>query len=138
MQRQRQRPRHREPAPAPVTSEPGLPEGAIARARAAAERGEAEAAHPGSIHVTVRTTASRTSGVVQLVATPDTPIADILERACDDLGIEDRRRYTLVANGEVLADGGRPLGEITGEHTDGQVRMRLVRRPEAGAPARAD
>ncbi len=137
MQRQRQRPRHREPAPIPVAAEPGQPEGAIAQARATAARREAEAADPGSIHVTVRTTASRTSGVVQLVATPDTPVADILERACDDLGIEDRRRYTLVANGEVLGDSSRPLGEITREHIDGQVRMRLVRRPEAGALARA-
>ncbi len=135
MQRERQRPPRREPAPGPGVTEHGTAPGPIARARAAAERPAAAGSAPDSIRVTVRTTASATSGVVELVATPDTPVQEILDRACDDLGIQDRRRYTLVANGEVLGDSRRPLGEITGEHTDAQVRMRLVRRPEAGARA---
>jgi hypothetical protein len=90
------------------------------------------AAEPAGIEVAIRTTTSRTSNVVRMVATPDTPIAEIMTEACASLDLIDRRRYVIVANGEVLADGGRPLGDVVREGQDTALEMRLVRKPEAG------
>ena len=104
-------------------------------AHRASASANAIAAEPAGIEVAIRTTTSRTSNVVRMVATPDTPVAELMTEACASLELADRRRYVLVANGEVLADGGRPLGDVVREGQATALEMRLVRKPEAGAPA---
>ncbi len=104
-------------------------------AHRASASADAVAAEPAGIEVAIRTTTSRTSNVVRMVATPDTPVAELMSEACASLELPDRRRYVLVANGEVLADGGRPLGDVVREEQGTALEMRLVRKPEAGALA---
>jgi hypothetical protein len=82
-----------------------------------------------TIALTVKTTDANET---RLVATPDTPLADIRRQACADLQVRDPNRYQLVARGEVIGNGGRTLGDLV---ADGQAEltMRLVRKLEAGA-----
>jgi hypothetical protein len=88
---------------------------------------------PAAITVTVKTTAG---AAATIVATPDTPIAEVMTQACTALGVRDRRRHLLVANGQVLGDLQRTLGDVATTLADG-LTMRLVTRPEAGREVRA-
>jgi hypothetical protein len=137
MERERERRRRQQqPAtPADGALEPARDAAALARAAAASADGIA--AEPSGIEITIRTTTSRTADLVRLVATPDTPITEVMEEACARLGVRDRQRYVLVANGEVLGDGDRPLGDLVGEGEGTALETRLVRKPEAGAHAPA-
>jgi hypothetical protein len=74
---------------------------------------------------------------VQLAATPETPVGEILDRACAELGIDDPGRHALVARGEVLGDRGRPVGELAAEELGSGLSVRLVRKPEAGIACRS-
>lgn len=132
IERERER-RRAQPQPTPPAG-PALDpaQDASRLARRASDSAAAIAAEPAGIEVAIRTTTSRTSNVVRIVATPDTPIAELMTEACASLGVADRRRYVLVANGEVLADGGRPLGDVVREGQATALEMRLVRKPEAG------
>jgi hypothetical protein len=106
-------------------------------ARAAAAGAADVQATAAGIDVTIRTTTSRTADVVRVVATPETPIAELMDEACNRLEVEDQGRYVLVAGGEVLGDGSRPVGDLVGEQQETSLEVRLVRKPEAGEPARA-
>jgi hypothetical protein len=134
IERERERRRAQPPAmpPAGPALEPAQDASKLAH-RASANA--AAAAEPAGIQVAIRTTTSRTADVVRMVATPDTPVAELMTEACASLELADRRRYVLVANGEVLADGSRPLGDVVREGQATALEMRLVRKPEAGAPA---
>ena len=132
---ERERERRREQTQPARPAGPTLesPRDTSALAREAAASADSVAVEPAGIEVNIRTTTSRTAEVVRVLATPDTPIAELMDEACDRLEVGDRARYVLVANGEVLADGSRPLGDLVGEQED--LEMRLVRKPEAGAAA---
>jgi hypothetical protein len=132
IERERER-RRTQPQGAPPEG-PGLePAQDVSRlARRASASADAVAAEPAGIEVAIRTTTSRTSNVVRMVATPDTPVSEIMTEACAGLDLPDRQRYVLVANGEVLADGGRPLGDLVQDGQASALEMRLVRKPEAG------
>ena len=135
IERERER-RRAQPQPVPPAGpvlEPA--QDASKLARGASDSADAIPVEPVGIEVAIRTTTSRTAGVVRMVATPDTPISELMTEACASLDLADRRRYVLVANGEVLADGGRPLGDVVGEGQAMALEMRLVRKPEAGTPA---
>ena len=125
-QRQREREGKRAPAAAPELHAPRAAAGEAPRAEAAAD-GEGAAV----LRLRVRTTASA-AGAVELAATADTPVGEILERACRELGLGDPTRWTLVARGEVIGDGGQALGQLAREGQGEEIAMRLVRRPEAG------
>ncbi len=83
---------------------------------------------PDTVTVTVKTTGA---SATTIVATPDTPLSDVMTQACTALGVRDPGSYLLVARGEVLANLRRTLGQIAAELT-GALTMRLVTRPEAG------
>ncbi len=136
-ERERERRRHLPQAdtPAAPTLEPARDTSRLAREAVA--NADAIAVEPAGIEVSIRTTTSRTSEVVRVLATPDTLIAELMDEACARLEVNDQRRYVLVANGEVLGDGRRPLGDLVGEREADALEMRLVRKPEAGAPAPA-
>jgi len=87
---------------------------------------------PSTVTVTVKTTSATATTIV---ATPDTPLAEVMTQACTALGVRNPGRYLLVAGGEVLADLRRTLGEVATQLT-GALTMRLVTRPEAGDRAR--
>ena len=131
-QRERDRRRERE-APAPAAGpelEPAVDASELER-RAAASA-DAVVAQPAGIEIAIRTTTSRTAEVVRVVVTPDTSVGEIMDEACSRLEVAERARYLLVANGEILADGDRPIGELVGETEATRIEMRLVRKPEAG------
>ena len=132
---ERERERRREQTQPARPDGPTLesPRDTSALAREAAASADSVAVEPAGIEVSIRTTTSRTAEVVHVLATPDTPIAELMDEACDRLEVGDRARYVLVANGEVLADGSRPLGDLVDEQE--ALEMRLVRKPEAGAAA---
>ena len=129
MERERQRERRRPQPPVEGGPEirPPRDVGDVARGAAA----DAEPVGSGSVTVQVRTT-TRDAGRVDFQVTPDTPVQEIFDRACADLGVTDRDRYALVAGGEVLGDLGSPISELLAERVDENLAMRLVRRPEAG------
>src|SRR5262245_30915781 len=102
---------------------------AASLARAAAARAAETAAAPLGIALSVRTTATSSAGAVQMLATPDTSVREVMEESCRQLGLRDATRYVLIARGEVL-EGTRHIGEIEG--IESALTMRLVRRPEAG------
>jgi hypothetical protein len=134
-ERERRRAQPQSTPPAGPALEPAQDASKLAhRASASAN---AIAAEPAGIEVAIRTTTSRTAHVVRVVATPDTPVSELMSEACASLDLADRQRYVLVANGEVLADGGRPLGDLVREGQATALEMRLVRKPEAGVPAPA-
>ena len=124
--RQWQRERTKDPAPAAV---PGLLAPAGGVGAPAAEPAIAEA--PAVLRLRVRTTASA-EGAVELEATADTPVGEILDRACRELALGDPARWTLVARGEVIGDRDQALGTRAREGQGEEIAMRLVRRPEAG------
>jgi hypothetical protein len=130
----RRRTPHSEP-PAGPTLEPARDTSRLAREAAAGA--DAIGVEPAGIEVSIRTTTSRSSEIVRVLATPDTPVDELMDEACARLEVNDQRRYVLVANGEVLGDGRRPLGDLVGEQEATALEMRLVRKPEAGAPAPA-
>ncbi len=130
-QHERQRPKQQPPQPdGPQLEAPG---DAAEVARAAAASAADVDATPAGIEVTIRTTTSRTADLVRVVATPETPIAELMDEACNRLEVDDQSRYVLVAGGEVLADGSRPVGDLVGEQEGTTLEVRLVRKPEAGA-----
>ena len=137
MERERERQRVRRPAAPAPGPELEAPRDTAALAREARKRLAAVDAENAGIAVNVRTTTSPTANAVRLVATPDTPVGEIMEHACQELGLQDRARYNLVVGPpfEVLMDGQRRLGEIVGEGVKTELSMRLVRKPEAGRPA---
>ena len=138
IERQPERRRRRTQSPAPPDAPRLEAPGDTARvARAAAESAAGVQATPAGIEVTIRTTTSRNSEVVRVVATPETPIAELMDEACSRLEVEDQSRYVLVASGEVLGDGSRPVSDLVDEQLGSSLEVRLVRKPEAGAPARA-
>jgi hypothetical protein len=132
-ERERRRAQPQATPPAGPALEPA--QNASRLARRASASADDIGAEPAGIEVAVRTTTSRTANVVRMVATPDTPVSEIMTEACASLDLADRQRYVLVANGEVLADGGRPLGDVVGEGEATALEMRLVRKPEAGTTA---
>lgn len=107
-------------------------------ARQAAAGAASVDAEPAGIEVAIRTTTSRTGEVVHVVATPDTTVSELMNEACSRLEVADRDRYLLVANGEVLAEGERTLGDVVSETEATGLDMRLVRKPEAGDFAQVD
>jgi hypothetical protein len=125
--RQRQRQREGRQA-APAAPELRAPD-AVGDAPGNGEAAAADAA--GVLRISIRTTASA-AGAVSVAATADTPIGEVLDRACGDLGLGDPGRWTLVARGEVIGDRDRALGTLAREGQDEEIAMRLVRRPEAG------
>jgi hypothetical protein len=156
IERERERRRAQPPSLPPTGPVLEPAQDASKLAHRASANADAVVAEPAGIEVAIRTTTSRTSDVVRMLATPDTPVADLMTEACASLELADRRRYVLVANmteacasleladrrryvlvanGEVLADGGRPLGDLVREGQATALEMRLVRKPEAGAPA---
>ena len=58
----------------------------------------------------------------------DRAAGEVMAQACHDLRIRDPQGWALVANGEVTVDGW-VLRELV---EDGELTMRLVKRPEAG------
>ena len=134
-ERERRRAQPQSTPPAGPTLEPAQDASELARRASASAEGIA--AESAGIEVAIRTTTSRTAHVVRVVATPDTPVSELMSEACASLDLADRQRYVLVANGEVLADGGRPLGDLVREGQATALEMRLVRKPEAGVPAPA-
>ena len=112
-QHERRRPTQQPPQPdGPQLEAPG---DAAEVARAAAASAADVQATPAGIDVTIRTTTSRTADVVRVVATPETPIAELMDEACNQLEVEDQSRYVLVSGGEVLGDGSRPVGDLVGD-----------------------
>ena len=136
---ERERERRREQTQPARPDGPTLesPRDTSALVREAAASADSVAVEPAGIEVSIRTTTSRTSEVVRVLATPDTPVGELMDEACARLEVSDQRRYVLVANGEVLGDGRRPLGDLVGEQEATALEMRLVRKPEAGASAPA-
>jgi hypothetical protein len=134
-ERERRRAQPQGTPPEGPSLEPAQDASKLARRASASAAGIG--AEPAGIEVAIRTTTSRTSGVVRMVATPDTPVSELMSEACSSLDLADRQRYVLVANGEVLADGGRPLGDLAREGQGTALEMRLVRKPEAGHEAEA-
>ena len=136
---ERQHERRRTKQPPAQTDGPQLeaPGDAAEVARAAAASAADVEATPAGIEVTIRTTTSRNADVVRVVATPETPIAELMDEACNRLEVDDQSRYVLVAGGEVLGDGSRTVGDLVDEQQGTSLDARLVRKPEAGAPARA-
>jgi hypothetical protein len=133
---ERERTHQRSNSSGAATSSPELraTRDAAAVARDAAARAAEVQAEPAGIAVIVRTTASGGGGAASLVATPDTSVGEVMLAACRELGLPDRNRYALVADGEVLEEQTR-IGDAPREATDTTLTMRLVRRPEAGAAA---
>jgi len=126
-----------EPTPRPTAPPPAVgpitePATDVANvALGAAARAAAEPCAPATVTVKVKTT---TAQGTDIVATPDTTIGEIMTQACADLGVRDPARYVLVANGEVIADGARTIGDLVGDRLDQGLTTRLVKKPEAGAP----
>ena len=122
--------REHEPQPEARPPAGGLPTQAVrdvaALAGDAAARAAAIPAVPATVTVTVKTTGTTAT---RIVATPDTTVAEVMAQACRDLRIRDPERWALVANGEVTVDGWVLRGLVQ----DGELTMRLVKRPEAGA-----
>ena len=121
--------REHEPEPEPRPAAGGLPTEKVrdvaAVAGDAAARAAAIPAVPATVTVTVKTTGTTAT---HIVATPDTTVAEVMAQACHDLRVRDPERWALVANGEVTVDGW-VLRELV---KDGELTMRLVKRPEAG------
>lgn len=121
--------REHEPQPQPRPAAGGLPTEAVADVAAVAgdvaARAAAIPAAPATVTVTVKTTGTNST---RIVATPDTTVAEVMAQACSDLRIRDAERWALVANGEVTVEGWT-LREL---EKDGELTMRLVKRPEAG------
>jgi hypothetical protein len=118
------------PAAGPVT------EAAVNVARLVVEtRAEAAAVPlaPTAVTVTVKTTGSLQATIV---ATPDTTMAEIMTRACQDLGVNaggaGSGQYLLVTDGQVIADGTRTLREVVGDKLATTLDARIVKKPEAG------
>ena len=84
---------------------------------------------PGTVTIRIKTGGGRSA---EIVATPDTTIGELMDRACDDLGVEDGARYALVAQGELLGDPGQTIAVLAREQLGEELTMRLVRKPEAG------
>jgi len=99
----------------------------VARAAADALAGVAPA--PAAVTIRVKTGGGRTT---EIVATPDTTVGEVMDRACGDLGVEDAARYALVAQGELLGDPRQSIETLAREHLGEDLVMRLVRKPEAG------
>ena len=137
IERQHERNRPTQPPAPPDAPRLEAPSDVAEVARAAAESAAGVEATPAEIEVTIRTTTSRKADVVRVVATADTPIAELMDEACNRLEVEDHSRYVLVAGGEVLGDGSRPVGDLVNEQLGTSLEVRLVRKPEAGVPARA-
>ena len=131
---ERERERHRERAGPAADAGPKLEPvvDASALARNAAASADGIEAEPAGIEIAIRTTTSRSGEVMRIVATPDTTVSEIMSEASSGLEVEDPGRYLLVANGEVLADGDRPIGDLLDQKDPANLEMRLVRRPEAG------
>ena len=83
------------------------------------------------------TIAVKTTGraVARIAATADTPVGEILGRACAELRVTDPERYSLIVNGEVIEDLDQTIGEIVGAKLDTTLATWLVKRPEAGTLA---
>lgn len=124
-----------EPETKPATPQPGAPL-PLAPATDVATLADAAlapvAVAPATLTVTVKTTAG---AATTIVATPDTPITEVMTQACAALGVRDRSRYQLIADGRILADLRRTLGDVVSEIA-GALTMRLVTRPEAGRSVR--
>jgi hypothetical protein len=103
-----------------------------ARVREAAARAEEVEAQPAAFTLEVRASSTR---VTTLVATPDTTVGEVLGQAARDLAVPDPEAWTLVVRGEVLGAGERRLSELGDLLLGDTVRVRLVRRPEAGRAA---
>ena len=121
--------REHEPQPERRPPAGGLPTEAVADVAAvagdAAARAAAIPAAAATVTVTVKTTGTTST---RIVATPDTTVGEVMAQACHDLRIRDPQGWALVANGEVTVDGW-VLRELV---KDGELTMRLVKRPEAG------
>lgn len=98
---------------------------------AGAARAEAAAVPlaPATVTVTVKTTGTRQATII---ATPDTPMADIMTQACHDLGVPGGGQYLLVAEGQVIGDGRRTLRDVVGDQLGPTLTARVVKKPEAG------
>lgn len=123
----------RQKRPTPPQAGGGVPMQAAvdvaATARAAAADAAAIPPAPHSVTVQVKTTGTHST---RIVATPDTPMADILAQACRDLEVHDAAQYLLVARGEVINEGW-PLAQVVGDKPgEAEITMRLVKKPEAG------
>ena len=115
------------PEPRPAGERPPMEAACDLAALAGAATGAAAiATPPATVTVTVKTTGS---SATRIVATPDTTVAEVMGQACRDLGIRDPERWALVAGGEVTGDTWA-LRDLVHE---GELTMRLVKRPEAGA-----
>ena len=110
----------------PVTEAEGDVARLAAEARAAAD---AVPVAPATVTVTVKTTAA---GQATLIATPDTPVAEVMTRACRDLGVPGGGEYLLVADGQVIADTSRTLRDVVGDRLGATLNARIVKKPEAG------
>ena len=127
LREQPQRPERRAPGGG-VPMEPAADVAAVAQDAAA--QAAAVPLESSVVTVTVKTTGAHST---RIMATPDTPMTDILTQACRDLGVRDPEHYLLVARGEVINEG-RTLGAAAGEKVgEGEITMRLVKKPEAGA-----
>jgi hypothetical protein len=131
MERLQDRPQRREPQ----ATGGGIPTEAATDVAAVARDAARQAADvplaPSGVAVEVKTTGAHST---HITATPDTPLVEILTQACHDLGVRDPERYVLVARGEVLGER-RTLAQVLGETPrESEITMRLVKKPEAGAP----
>lgn len=121
----------RTPRAAALETDPGLDAPGVARTA----RSEAGAIPEASTALRVVVTGSPTQ-VATLDVTPDTPVHEILDAACAELGVPDPERYRLIAAGVFLHDGDTPVGDLTGVGTR-LLPMRMVRVAEAGRAAAA-
>jgi hypothetical protein len=114
-------------APGPITEAATDIADVARRARA-----EPEAADPVAVAIVVKASSTQAA---RIAATPDTTIGDIHARACADLGLRDPERWLIVANGEMLTDRSRTVGEVVGDRLGQDLNARLVKQPEAGGAA---
>jgi hypothetical protein len=134
-----------QPAATPLADTRPVTEAAADVARLAIEaRAEAAAVPlaPATVTLTVKTTGANQTTIV---ATPDTTMAEIMTRACEDLGVNaggpgaggaggggGGGQYLLVTDGQVIADGTRTVRDVVGDKLATTLDARIVKKPEAG------
>jgi hypothetical protein len=128
-----------QPTPTPLADTRPVTEAAADVARLAVEaRAEAAAVPlaPATVTLTVKTTGAHQTTIV---ATPDTTMAEIMIRACEDLGVNTGgpaarggAQYLLVTDGQVIADGTRTVRDVVGDKLATTLDARIVKKPEAG------